>query len=90
MSVRYTEAMSDEEQIGEYITLARAAEIAGYSGSSNLRHASAAGTLRTRMVGKIRFTTQEWLDAYLATLHPGNYKRGHPRKGLDAGGEAGE
>jgi len=90
LSVRYTEAMSDEEQIGEYITLARAAEIAGYSGSSNLRHASAAGTLRTRMVGKIRFTTQEWLDAYLATLHPGNYKRGQQRKGQDAGGEGGE
>jgi len=82
--------MSDEEQIGEYITLARAAEIAGYSGSSNLRHASSAGTLRTRMVGKIRFTTQEWLDAYLATLHPGNYRRGQQRTGQDAGVAGGE
>ena len=76
--------MSDEEQIGDYITLARAAAIAGYTGSSNLRHAAAVGTLRTRMVGKIRFTTQAWLDAYLATLRPGQYKRGMPKE-QDAG-----
>ncbi len=75
----------NDEQIGEYITLARAAAIAGYAGSSNLRQAAAAGTLRTRIVGKIRFTTQEWLDAHLATLHPGNYKRGQPRTAQDAG-----
>ncbi len=78
------------EQIGEYITLARAAEIAGYgAGSGNLRTAAVKGTLQTVMVGKIRLTTEAWLDAYLATLRPGNYKRGLP-KGQDAGGEAEE
>ncbi len=49
-----------------------------------------AGKLRTVLLGPRAYvTTQEWLDAYLATLRPGNYKRGLP-KGQDAGGEAGE
>ncbi len=70
--------MSDE--LEGYITLARAAELAGYrNGYGNLRRAAATGKLETRQLGRMRLTRREWLDAYLATLHEGNYRRGEPR-----------
>ncbi len=77
------------DEVSGYITLQRAAELAGYRVVGNLRTAAARGQLQTILLGNQRLTTQEWLDAYLATLRPGNYKRGLP-KGQDADGEAGE
>jgi len=78
------------DQLGDYMTLAHAAESMGYRGGyGNFRRAAAQGKLRTVFIGKTRLTTRPWLDAYLATLRPGNYKRGLP-KGQDAGGEAEE
>lgn len=56
------------ETESQYITLAEAARRAGYLAPNNLR---------TILLGPRAYvTTQEWLDAYLATLRPGNYKRG--------------
>ena len=74
----------------ELLTLAEAARRAGYRSTSTLRSAAIAGTLRTRWVSeRVRLTTQEWLDAYLATLRPGRpakgYHRGQQRTGKDAG-----
>jgi len=72
----------------EYITLQQAAEIAGYKTTSGLRNAALQGRLQTVKPGpRLHMTTRAWLDAYLATLRPGNYKRGLP-KGQDAGGGA--
>ncbi len=74
----------------EFITLNEAAEIAGYRDAATLRVAANKGRLRTVKPGpRLHMTTRPWLDAYLATLRPGNYKRGLP-KGQDAGGEVGE
>ena len=74
----------------EFITLQQAAAIAGYSNTATLRAAAAAGRLQSVKPGPhLYMTTRPWLDAYLATLRPGNYKRGLP-KGQDAGGEVGE
>jgi len=70
----YTGPMETESP---YITLAEAARRAGYLVPNNLRTAARAGKLRTILLGPRAYvTTQEWLDAYLATLRPGNYKRG--------------
>lgn len=73
------------------MTLAEAARRAGYRSTSTLRSAAIAGTLRTRRVSeRVRLTTQEWLDAYLATLRPGRpgkgYHRGQQRTGQEPGG----
>ncbi len=77
----------------DYITLEEAAHIAGYRDPSNLRTAARTSPPRLKTMRKsprVVLTTRPWLDAYLATLRPGNYKRGLP-KGQDAGGgEAGE
>ncbi len=73
----------------EYITLQQAAEIAGYKTTSGLRNAALQGRLQTVKPGpRLHMTTRPWLDAYLATLRPGNYKRGLPKR-QDAGGAAG-
>jgi hypothetical protein len=54
---------------GEYITLEQAATLAGYSSGGNLRTAAVQGRLRTIVVtNRLRLTTREWLDAYLATV----------------------
>jgi len=88
----------------DLITLEEAARRAGYRQSNNLRTAArvwlawqsegAQGPeqgLRTQTLGpRARMTTQAWLDAYLATLRPGNYKRGQQRKVQDPGDGAGE
>jgi len=79
------------DQRDGFITLAEAAALAGYASAGGLRLAVASGKLRAVKAGKrVNLTRREWLDAYLATLHPGNYRRGQQRKGQDAGGEAGE
>ncbi len=88
--------MGDEagktEELGEYITLTRAAEIAGYrGGAGNLRRAAAQGKLRTVLIGRTRLTTQPWLREYMDGLKPtAGWPRGQERKAQDAGGEAGE
>ncbi len=88
----------------DLITLEEAARRAGYRQSNNLRTAARAWLawqsegaqgpergLRTQTLGpRARMTTQKWLDAYLATLRPGAYRRGQQRKGQDAAGELGE
>jgi len=78
----------------EYITLQQAAEIAGYKTTSGLRNAALQGRLQTVKPGpRLHMTTRAWLDAYLAQVRPGKYKRGQPKSsaGQDAaGGEAGE
>lgn len=66
----------------DLITLDEAARRAGYAGghSGNLRKAAAADKLKTRKLGWQRFTTQQWLDEYLATLkHTNAQGRGQPR-----------
>jgi hypothetical protein len=69
------------EEIGEYITLARAGEIAGYIGYGNLRRAAATEKLKTVQVGRTRLTTRAWLEEYLATLgKQAGRPRGQPRK----------
>ena len=69
----------------KYITLTEAARRAGYRVPNNLRAAARAGKLRTILLGPRAYvTTQEWLDAYMATVRPGNYKRGQERKEQDA------
>ncbi len=81
------------EQREGLITLAEAAEIAGYTSAGSLRQAVAAGKLRTVKAGKrVNLTRREWLDAYLATLRPGRYHRGQPKssEGQDGSGEGGE
>jgi len=79
------------ETESHYITIAEAARRAGYLVPNNLRAAARAGKLRTVLLGPRAYvTTQQWLDVYLATLRPGNYKRGQQRRGQDASGEAGE
>jgi len=78
--------MGDEtgktEELGEYITLTRAAEIAGYrGGAGNLRRAAAQGTLRTVLIGRTRLTTPSWLNAYTDGLKPtAGWPRGQARK----------
>jgi len=73
-----------------FITLEEAARRVGYRTASNLRTAVRAGRLRALALGPRAYvTTQEWLDAYMVTLRPGNYKRGVP-KGQDAGDAGGE
>ncbi len=77
----------------DYITIDEAARRAGYRDSNNLRTAARAGRLQTVLLGpRARMTTPAWLDAYLASVRPGNYKRGQERKpeGQDVGGAGGE
>jgi hypothetical protein len=63
---------------GEYITIEQAAKLAGYSGAGNLRTAAAAGKLQSiPITPRLRLTTKEWLDAYLATVQ--EERRGWPR-----------
>ena len=84
----YTKCMETE---APFITLEEAARRVGYRTASNLRTAVRAGRLRALALGPRAYvTTQEWLDAYLATLRPGNYKRGLPKSQDAGGGEAGE
>jgi len=78
----------------EYITIQEAARTAGYASATNLHAAARLGRLRTIKPGpRARLTTRPWLDEYLQALRNGAYDRGQrrgPRKGEDAGGEAGE
>jgi hypothetical protein len=79
----------------ELITLAEAAQRAGYRSTSTLRTAAIEGTLKTRRISdRVRLTTPAWLDEYLASLRHGKpgkgYRRGQPRKGDAATGTAGE
>ncbi len=77
------------EQRDGLITLAEAAQIAGYASAGGLRQAVAEGKLRAVKAGKrVNLTRREWLDAYLATVRPGNYRRGQPKSSQDAGDEA--
>ena len=72
---------------GEYMTLEQAAKLAGYNSSSTLRLAAREGRLRTiRISPRVRLTTREWLEEYLAGVRAGKYGRGQPRSG-DAPGE---
>ena len=88
--------MGDEadkiEELGEYITLTRAAEVAGYrGGAGNLRRAASLGKLRTVLIGRTRLTTQPWLAEYMDNLKPtAGWPRGQQRKGQDVGAEVGE
>jgi len=51
----------------EYLTLSRAAEIAGHSAPRALQLAARRGDLKTiRLSARVQFTTQAWLDDYLA------------------------
>ncbi len=82
---------------GEYITLEQAATLAGYTSGGNLRTAAVQGRLRTIVVtNRLRLTTTEWLDAYLATIKeerrgwPRGQARGKQHKSQDADGEAGK
>jgi hypothetical protein len=63
----------------EYITLARAAQIAGLA-PTTLRNQALAGWLRTVRPGHDRLTTRRWLHAYLRTR--GTHHRGATPKAL--------
>jgi hypothetical protein len=81
------------EEINGYITLARAAEIAGYrGGAGNLRRAAATGKLKTVKLGRHhRLTTKAWLDEYLNGLSPtAGWPRGQERGPRQKPGDAGE
>jgi len=88
--------MGDEadkvEELGEYLTLTRAAEIAGYrGGAGNLRRAASLGKLRTVLIGRTRLTTQPWLAEYIDNLKPtAGWPRGQQRKVQEPGDGAGE
>jgi hypothetical protein len=67
----------------DLMTLDEAAAKAGYARghAGNLRRAAATSKLRTIRRGWQRFTTQAWLDEYLAGLtHTNAQKRGTPRR----------
>jgi hypothetical protein len=54
---------------GEYITIEQAARIAGYSAAGNLRSAAAAGRIQSIVITpRLRLTTIDWLNTYLATV----------------------
>jgi len=66
----------------DYITLAQAVEIAGYSSKSTLYKAARERRLRTVRIGPHTVvTTRAWLDEYLASIHEGMSHRGRPRAG---------
>jgi hypothetical protein len=72
----------------DYITLAQAAELAGYASKSSLQTAARRGRLQTRRLGNQLVTTQTWLEQYLAELRRGRYRRGEPRRGRDRDAQA--
>jgi hypothetical protein len=66
----------------EYITLAQAAEIAGYKSTSTLHKAAREGRLKTALIGPhLHFTTRAWLEEYLASIQQSKSHRGRPRSG---------
>lgn len=64
------------------MTLEEAAAKIGYKDASGLRHAIRRGVLQAMQRGKMYFTTQEWLDAYLAHVAAsrGGKGKSRPRK----------
>jgi hypothetical protein len=77
-----TEPREDALMAADLITMDEAARLAGYaSNAGNLRRAAGQNKLKTEKLGWQRFTTQRWLDEYLATLkHTNARHRGKPRK----------
>jgi len=69
----------------EYLTLAQAAERAGYSSASTLYAAAKKGHLQTLMgAGRPPYlTTPKWLDEYLANLKINTQFRGRPKAPSD-------
>src|SRR5437763_1133174 len=55
---------------GDYITLAQAAELAGYASKSSLQTAARTGRLQTRRIGNQLVTTRAWLEQYLEEREP--------------------
>jgi hypothetical protein len=68
------------DELDGFMTLEKAAEMAGYQRASSLRVAVHQGRLRTLKVGKhMHLTTRQWLDEYLETVRRGDYHRGKTR-----------
>jgi len=66
----------------EYITLAEAAQMAGYSSPRTLQAAASSGRLKTRKWGpRATVTTGAWLQEYLDNLKESMSHRGQPREG---------
>ena len=66
----------------DYITLAQAVEIAGYSSKSTLHKAAREGRLKTIRIGPHTYlTTRRWLEEYLAGIRASKSHRGRPRSG---------
>lgn len=68
--------------------MTQAAVYAGYRSKSTLKTAAARGDLKTiKPAPNFRMTTRAWVDEYMASRHPGNYRRGQQRKDLEDAGE---
>ncbi len=67
-------------EVDEYMTLEEAAVKIGYKDTSGLRHAIRRGVLRAVQRGKMYFTTQQWLDEYVAHVAANRGGRGKTRK----------
>lgn len=66
----------------QYITLAQAAQIAGYRHDHTLRAATRKGKLKAVQFGpRARVTTRTWLEEYLASVKQRGMPRGHERAG---------
>ncbi len=61
------------------MTLEEAAAKIGYKDTSGLRHAIRRGVLHAVQRGKMYFTTQDWLDAYMAHVEASRGGRGKTR-----------
>ena len=71
----------DVMEESEFLTLAEAAQEAGYSSTSSLQRAARLGRLKTVRGEPPYLTTRAWLQEYLASVQAEKGRRGRPRSG---------